>query len=1430
MRTRPSVALSLLALAWLALALPAQADDEVACFYRKVSQLDRVVHPPQRGDNEFFTQSDVPPNLLWVLDNSGSMQTLPCNGDCENYARCGSGFNQNGNPYFIQRGYRPYTTDANASDAFDPDFCTPGTPRGFNGRDGCYRPGLVYRHHQTNVNSLCGTWPSGANGVWVRTGSSDNASTPQSYCNGRYSQQSQRTACVQQLLTYGYHPGTNVRLPVFMGEALNVYPPKFVVARRVLKDLVMDTKTIRQGLMIFNNAGAGGPSGTGQFNGGHLLTEFGPACNMFFPPRDSNFHNNRVAITNRIDNVRFLGGTPLGETLMSACQYVSGNQSRFRNEVQVHGTLGVGFHDPQIPNRHNNQDPVCVSCQRNMIVVITDGLPSVDTLVPCKLRNYDGDCKEGLQPSPSCATAPSSQCHPSERRTYPGVEPSDYFDDVAAFCYAEDLRPDMPGKQNAIIYTVGFDIDAPILADAAEKGGGLYLKANDASELRTALSTVLSDVRQRATSFSVASVTTVQTRGSTYAFVPRFRPSADELWEGHLYRLHFFNEFAAGCTVADTVGEMTADKLSRNPNGDGDCDDVYYVDALGRFVGEGADGEFLVLDTTQSFDEENGWPPAAPSTPAVPIWDAAQKLATRDLQNDPRAIYTVVDLDEDGVLEPGELVPFTVDNAALLAPSLAVGSRHGSVCASMASRRGAAYATDLDCVRDVIRFVRGEDVFDEDRDGNTTEPRRKILGDIFHSAPILVTPPAPRYLCDLGILSQCTFALYGPGLTPGGMGAYDEYAQTYEERDQFILVGANDGMLHAFQAGSHQTGDDPSTPHEEGPLHRYHDLGTGRELWAFIPPDLLPKLHLLLQRTGRHEFFVDGTAMVRDVWVDSGQNPGRKDAGEFRTLAVVGERQGGRSYFALDVTEPAAPQFRWIHPPPGAPSALSAGESWNDISPAAPPIGPVALADTNGPLMVDGQPAREQWAVFLGGGYDPNHVRGRNVTALDVWTGRPIWRFAAEDASSAADPRARLWPVAAPVALLDLAGEGLSGNQDGLFDTAVVGDLLGQVWTFRFHTPGVDDDGDGLVDNWHGGRAFVQFKNGPLRNRSPFFQLAEVTVDGGTGVARVHVGSGDRMNIRDTGDACGPTNLGECIRRNCRTEVRSRDTVQGFEEVGATFQGGWRQMSGGGALAYDNVALTPGEGGICEAPLRAGYQVSLQCGGNSGTYDWGLTCGANQEDLDACSEVSHKPAPALSTLSAVTSTQNARFYTFPLYGGGPTRQPFRTRLEAESYDAAALTDADLVPASDDLPAGDVGYYIAYDGSSERTSSPATVLSGCVVWNTLDPGVDASACGGNIADKGHLYRAHFRDGSTACGSLEAGPRFVARRALSAPPAPTPTVALNPETGEVRYNMISVDPGVPPFQTQVGESELQGGVYWLEMTRDIHQCRHTDAACR
>ena len=103
-----------------------------------------------------------------------------------------------------------------------------------------------------------------------------------------------------------------------------------------------------------------------------------------------------------------------------------------------------------------------------------------------------------------------------------------------------------------------------------------------------------------------------------------------------------------------------------------------------------------------------------------------------------------------------------------------------------------------------------------------------------------------------------------------------------------------------------------------------YDNGTGNEVWAFIPPDQLPRLWLMM-RDG-HQMYMDGDIMVRDVWVDGQANDKLvgsftndamvKQDVEFHTVAVASERQGGTHFVALDVTDTTTPRMLWVFPPP----------------------------------------------------------------------------------------------------------------------------------------------------------------------------------------------------------------------------------------------------------------------------------------------------------------------------------------------------------------------------------------------------------------------------------------------------------------------------------------------------------------------------------
>ena len=96
-----------------------------------------------------------------------------------------------------------------------------------------------------------------------------------------------------------------------------------------------------------------------------------------------------------------------------------------------------------------------------------------------------------------------------------------------------------------------------------------------------------------------------------------------------------------------------------------------------------------------------------------------------------------------------------------------------------------------------------------------------------------------------------------------------------------IFYGSNDGMLHAVK-------DDDGT-----------------EMWGFIPQDLLPRLKDLLEGSS-HQYYVDASPKV---YIDGNDNS-VVETGE-QAILVFGERAGGTSYWALDVTDPEAPTFLW---------------------------------------------------------------------------------------------------------------------------------------------------------------------------------------------------------------------------------------------------------------------------------------------------------------------------------------------------------------------------------------------------------------------------------------------------------------------------------------------------------------------------------------
>jgi hypothetical protein len=162
----------------------------------------------------------------------------------------------------------------------------------------------------------------------------------------------------------------------------------------------------------------------------------------------------------------------------------------------------------------------------------------------------------------------------------------------------------------------------------------------------------------------------------------------------------------------------------------------------------------------------------------------------------------------------------------------------------------------------------------------TTLPTGGMVALTPANAPLLapyLNTTNPSGLIDLvrsqplgAIVSSTPAVLDPPSLDPPPDADYVPFATELKSRRSLIFVGANDGMLHAF------------------------DARTGVEVWAYVPFNLLPKLKALEtgQPVGSFAYFVDSSPKVADV----------KVGGQWRTYLMFGQGPGGTFYQALDVT------------------------------------------------------------------------------------------------------------------------------------------------------------------------------------------------------------------------------------------------------------------------------------------------------------------------------------------------------------------------------------------------------------------------------------------------------------------------------------------------------------------------------------------------
>ncbi len=386
--------------------------------------------------------------------------------------------------------------------------------------------------------------------------------------------------------------------------------------------------------------------------------------------------------------------------------------------------------------------PMVGQCQNNHIILLSDGAATFDFSQGIKDSTPITAC-ESIERSVkgSGRTREAELC---------GIE-------FAKHLYDTDHKSThgFPGKQNITTYTIGFDIRSDYLQDVAAAGGGKYYEASDSEDLYGVFKEILTSVADVGTTFlAPATAVSQQNRLATGRdlYFSLFKPKSTPAWEGNLkkYRLGY-------------------------ANGTFEIQDVNSNNVVDHSTG-------FFLETATSF-----WTAGKPDGGVVIDGGAASKMGDNALEGSKRRrVFTYLgDINKDG---PESLYVEGNHSNEVHEKNRGIKNNHLGGAASNGIRDN------------LLRWIRGYDVKDEDGDGVTNDVRA-YMGDPLHSTPAVVN---------------------------------------YTDDRSTVFVGTNEGFLHAI------------------------DTKNGHERYSFMPKELLKNIRKLYidDRTVKHPYGLDGDITV----------------------------------------------------------------------------------------------------------------------------------------------------------------------------------------------------------------------------------------------------------------------------------------------------------------------------------------------------------------------------------------------------------------------------------------------------------------------------------------------------------------------------------------------------------------------------------------
>jgi type IV pilus assembly protein PilY1 len=369
----------------------------------------------------------------------------------------------------------------------------------------------------------------------------------------------------------------------------------------------------------------------------------------------------------------------------------------------------------------------------------------------------------------------------------------------------------------------------------------------------------------------------------------------------------------------------------------------------------------------------------------------------------------------------------------------------------------------------LVNYLRGRSTYEWETsntnlDNRIYRGRDHVLGDVVNAVPSFVKKPPFAY-----DYFDATYGLF---------------KSTNSNRVPNVYVAANDGMLHALNAGN-ATG--------------VSDGNEGQERWAYVPRLVMPNLwHLADTNYGNdHRYSVDGSPVVADICDSLSSDDVKLCASEshWKTILVAGLNKGGCGYYALDVTNPTSPQGLWEFTNPNL------GYSFGN---------PIITKNKNG-----------RWVVIVSSGY--NNSSGcaasgdgnGHVFVLDAATGEllddiPTYTSGTTAAGSTGSPSG-----------LGQLNAWVDNSRLGVADRVYGGDMQGNLWRIDFddnHLPAGKEAV--LIASLKDGAATPNAQ--PISVRP---ELAEIDV-AGTKYPLIMVGTGRYLGDSDISDLSQQTIYG----------------------------------------------------------------------------------------------------------------------------------------------------------------------------------------------------------------------------------------------------------------------------------------------------------------